>query len=132
MLIWYANIPEETIYFIRRTEHGWLPYLLLLPILKFAIPFLLLIPRRAKRDAKVLVPIAVWLLFAQFWELYVMVGPAIGEGAVASQGHLPVIELLITAGFIGLFTLVFTWSLSRHDAVPLKDPALAECLAYHS
>ena len=31
MLIWYANLPEETVYFLRRAENGWLPYLLLLP-----------------------------------------------------------------------------------------------------
>ena len=49
MLIWYANIPEETVYFMRRMENGWLPYLLLLPALKFVVPFLLLVPREAKR-----------------------------------------------------------------------------------
>ena len=50
MLIWYANIPEETVYFIRRMENGWLPYLLLLPVLKFVVPFLLL--RAARRQAQ--------------------------------------------------------------------------------
>ena len=42
------------------------------------------------------------------------------------------VELAATLGFLGLFTVVFGWSLARHDAVPLKDPALAECLDYHS
>ena len=132
MLIWYANIPEETAYFLRRQANGWETYFLLLPVLKFAIPFLLMIPRQAKRNPKRLVPIAVLLLLAQFWELYVMVGPALGHGEEAAHAHLPVVEFAATRGFIGRFTLVFGWALGRGNAVPLKDPALAECLHYHS
>jgi hypothetical protein len=132
MLIWYANIPEETIYFLKRMENGWLPYLLLLPALKFVVPFLLLLPREAKRNPRRLVPVACLILVAQFWELYVMVGPAIGHGEEASHGHLPIVELAATLGFIGLFTLVFGWFLKRHDAVPLKDPAIRACLEYHT
>jgi hypothetical protein len=132
MLIWYANIPEETIYFLRRAEHGWLPYLLLLPALKFVVPFLLLLPRHAKRDPRRLVPVAALVVAAQFLELFVMVAPAVGHGEAAAHAHLPVVELAATAGFLGLFVLVFGWSLTRHEAVPLKDPALRACLEYHS
>jgi len=132
MLIWYANLPEETVYFLKRSANGWLPYFLLLPALKFLVPFLLLVPREAKRQPRRLVPVALLILFAQFWELYLMVGPAVGHGAEAAHAHLPVVELAVTLGFVGLFTLVFGWALSRHGAVPLKDPSLAECLDYHS
>ena len=132
MLIWYANIPEETVYFIRRMENGWLPYLILLPVLKFVVPFLLLVPREAKRNPKRLVPVAVLVLVAQFWELYVMVGPAIAHGEDVAHAHLPIVEFLVTLGFIGLFTLVFGWHLKRHDPVPLKDPAIGACLEYHT
>jgi hypothetical protein len=132
MLIWYANLPEETVYFLRRVDNGWMPYMLLLPALKFVVPFILLIPRDAKRNAKKLVPIAALLLVAQFLELYVMVGPALGHGEQAAHAHLPVIEFLATLGFLGIFTYVFGWALGRHEAVPLKDPSLKECLEYHS
>ena len=132
MLIWYANIPEETVYFLRRLENGWMPYMMALPLLKFAVPFLLMLPRDAKRSPARLIPVAVLVLFAQFWELYLMVAPAVGHGEEAAHAHLPVIELLGTLGFIGLFMLVFNWALQRHNPVPLKDPGLAECLQYHS
>jgi hypothetical protein len=132
MLIWYANIPEETAYFLRRMENGWLPYLLLLPALKFVVPFLLLVPRNAKRRPAVLVPVSVLILVAQFWELYVMVGPAVGHGETLAHGHLPLIEFVATIGFVGLFTLVFSLVFGRQNAVPLKDPAIGACLEYHS
>ncbi len=132
MLIWYANIPEETAYFLRRSGNGWLAYFAILPALKFVVPFLFLLPRDAKRNPRKLVPVAVLLVFAQFWELYVMVGPALTHGAEAAHGHLPVVELLVTLGFLGLFTLVFGQALSHRDPVPLKDPALLACLEYHS
>ena len=132
MLIWYANLPEETVYFMRRAENGWLPYLLLLPVLKFVVPFLLLLPREAKRNPKVLVRVSILILFAQFWELYVMVGPAVGHGEEAAHAHVPIVEFAATLGFIGLFTLVFGWYLARHNAVPLKDPAIGACLEYHT
>lgn len=132
LLIWYANLPEETVYFLRRADQGWLPYLLLLPVLKFLVAFVLLLPRNAKRRPRRLVPVAALLLFAQFWELYVMVGPAMGHGEEAAHAHLPLVELAVTLGFLGAFTLVFGWALARRDAVPLKDPALLECLEHHS
>lgn len=132
MLIWYANIPEETAYFIKRSSNGWLPYLLILPLLKFVVPFLLMLPRDAKRNPRKLIPVAALIVFSQFWELYVMVGPAMGHGDHVAHGHLPLVELAATLGFLGLFVLVFGWALARTEPVPLKDPALAECLDYHS
>jgi hypothetical protein len=132
MLIWYANLPEETTYFLRRADNGWLAYALVLPVLKFVVPFLLLLPRDAKRTPRKLVRVSILIVFAQFWELYLMVGPAIGHGAEAAHAHLPVVELASALGFLGLFTLVFGWALARHGAVPLKDPMLAECLEYES
>ena len=132
MLIWYANIPEETVYFLKRTGEGWLPYMLALPLLKFVVPFLVMIPRGAKRTAGRLVPVAILILIAQFLELYVMVGPAVGHGGAVAHAHLPIVEFAATLGFVGLFTLVFGWALARHDAVPLRDPGLRECLEYQS
>ena len=61
-----------------------------------------------------------------------MVSPSVSHGEGATHGHLPFVELLVTLGFLGLYTLVFGWALGRHGAVPLKDPCLAECLDYHS
>ena len=128
MLIWYANVPEETLYFVLREGNGWGAYLLILPLLKFLVPFVLLVPRAAKRNPRWVIAMAILILAAQVWELFILVSPAVGHH---SHGHLPLVEYAAAAGFFGLFYLVFEWSLSRHNPVPLKDPAIQECLEYH-
>jgi len=132
MLIWYGNIPEETVYYMKRCANGWLVPLLILPVLKFAVPFIAMAPRACKRNPRPLMLISGLILIAQFWELYIMVGPAVGHGEHVAHGHPPVVEFAITAGFLGLFYLVFDLALRRHPAVPLKDPRLQECLEYPS
>ena len=131
MLIWYGNLPEETSYFITRWQNGWLPYLIILPVIKFVIPFIYLAPRANKRQPRRVIAMATLLIVAQFWELFMMVSPAVGHGSDKAHAHLPVIEGLIALGFLGLFFLVFSWALGRAGAVPLKDPYLRECLEYH-
>ena len=128
LLIWYANVPEETLYFLARQEHGWGGYLAVLPLVKFLIPFVLLVPREAKRNTQWVMSMAALILVAQVWELFLLVSPAVGHHPT---GHPPLVEFAAAAGFLGLFYLVFEWSLSRHGAVPLKDPAIRECLDYH-
>ena len=131
LLIWYANIPEETVYYIRRWENGWQPYLLLLPVVKFLVPFIFMVPRCCKREPQPLMMASAWLLFAQLWELYMMVAPAVGHGESAAHGHLPCVEFTVGVGFLAAFYLLFAYCLGRHGAVPLKDPALQESLEYH-
>ncbi len=131
LLIWYSNVPEETIYFIKRQENGWLFYFLVLPLLKFVIPFVYMVPRANKRKPTRVAAMAVLILVAQFWELYLLVSPAIGHGDEHAHGHVPWAEAIVTCGFLGLFFLVFSWSLGRHNAVPLKDPRIRECLSFH-
>src|SRR3972149_10381924 len=58
MLIWYANLPEETFFFMKRIKSGWLSYALALPLLKFIIPFLALLSQAAKRNEKIMLSVA--------------------------------------------------------------------------
>jgi len=132
LLIWYGNLPEETLYFIARWSNGWLPYLALLPIVKFVIPFIYLTPRENKRRPKRVITMALLILLAQFLELYIMVSPSIGHGEHATQGHLPISEFLVFLGFAGAFYLVFTWVLSKHHPVPIKDPLLGQSMHHHT
>ena len=75
MLIWYANLPEETFYFIKRTQGAWEAVSIALMLGKFGIPFFLLISRKAKRNENWLFFMACWMLAAQWLDVYWMVYP---------------------------------------------------------
>lgn len=127
MLIWYANLPEETGFIITRTEGAWLPVALFLLIGKFIVPFIALLPRWAKREASHLGVISVWILLMQYVDLYWLVYPTFFED------HVPfgLYEVLIFVGFFGLFLFAVTKFLSRNNLVPLKDPRREESLHHH-
>ncbi|GBF49545.1 putative membrane protein [Leptospira ryugenii] len=128
MLIWYANIPEETFFYEMRMTGGWGYATLALPFIKFIIPFLLLLNRPNKRNLGFLAKLATWILLVQFFELFWLVFPASFE-------KLSILHLLLalggTIGTLGLFGLFVFKKLEKHSLVPVGDPRLDECLHHH-
>jgi hypothetical protein len=127
MLIWYANIPEETEHFIRRTHDLWLPLFYLNVGLNWLIPFLALLPRAGKRDGSFLLKIAVIVLLGRLLDMYLLIIPTVSE----STPFAGIAPLGITLGAIGVFILVFGKTLGKAALIPLKDPYLDESLHYH-
>ncbi|MDT0631339.1 hypothetical protein RQM47_04690 [Rubrivirga sp. S365] len=76
MLYWYANIPEETVWFLKRLSFGWGTVAWSLVIFNFILPFLILLPRITKRIAPVLAVMAVWLLVMHWVDLWWVAMPA--------------------------------------------------------
>jgi hypothetical protein len=70
LLIWYANLPEETIFYRVRSQGGWLWLSLALPFIRFFIPFFILLCRPAKRSLTILGLVAAWSLIAEFIDLF--------------------------------------------------------------
>ena len=128
MLIWYANIPEETTYFVTRTHGGWFAFFVLNVALNWVVPFAALIRRDAKRDRRVLAAVAAVVLLGRWIDLYLMILPPI-VGARAVPG---VWEVGVFAGGAGLFGLALTRALRAAPIVPLGDPDLSASLQYES
>lgn len=127
MLIWYANLPEETGYFMRRFDGGWLHVSLFLLVGKFMLPFFVLLPRGSKRNPRILALMAVFMLFAHWFDLLWLVQPEFfKEGP-----RVGLIELGVTLGFLGLFGLSMFRFLSRNNVVAIGDPKLAESVLHH-
>jgi hypothetical protein len=128
LLIWYANIPEETVYFIARMHGGWaVPFYLNL-VLNWALPFVLLLPRPAKRSASHLLRVAAVLLAGRWLDLHLMVAPAnMPDGA-----GFGVYELAGLVGMGALFTLAVTKAVRSAPMVPAGDPYLVESLHHHT
>lgn len=126
MLIWYANLPEETSYYLHRWDNGWCIYALFIVGFKFIVPFLLLLPREAKRNSKRLLRMAYWIIFANWVDMFWMVMPAHETKVVA-----PFLEFGIFLGFAGAFGLVIRKFLLTNPVQPQKDPRVQEALHLH-
>src|SRR5262249_48902631 len=127
-LIWYANLPEETIWYKARLEGSWRIVSLLLMAGHFGVPFFFLMGRAVKRKALTLALGGVWLLAMHFMDLYWQVMPTLHP-----EGVRP--ALLDVAAFVaigGCFVAVTGWLMRRQALVPLRDPRLAESLAFEN
>ncbi len=82
MLYWYANLPEEIVWFQKRFTGGWATVAWSLVIFHFILPFLLLLPRMTKRIAPALAVMAAWLLVMHWVDLWWITMPAmhVAEG----------------------------------------------------
>jgi len=126
MLIWYANIPEETVYFITRIEeHKVLFYTNI--IINFFAPFLILLPRKAPR-ANVAMVVAAVIVFVGHWiDIFLALMP----GILGSDTTIGLPEIGLTIGYAGLFLWVVFRSLSRASLVPVNHPYFKESQEYH-
>ena len=128
MLIWYANLPEETFWFEQRLIGGWTPFTIALPFIKFVIPFLLLINRPNKRDINFQVKVAFWLIFVEFVEIFWIVFPSNFE---TFNPLSFILSLGVTIGTFGVFGFAILWKLQKAKLVPVGDPRLEQCLNHH-
>lgn len=122
MLIWYANMPEETIFFKHRMEGPWAVASVVLMISKFIIPFLALLPRWTKRDYNFLTVICILILITQYIDLHWLIYPNFND----HKYLLSFWEIGVFAGFAGVFGLIVVRFLSKNSLVPMNDPFLQE------
>jgi hypothetical protein len=124
MLIWYANMPEETEYFIRRNTESWNSLSLFLVIGRFFVPFVLLLLRSPKRNAQQLCIIAGWLVFMQLVDIYVVILPALHGAGL----HLSIWDLVSLIGIGATLGFFYLRILARTSLFPNRDPRLLESL----
>ena len=126
MLIWYANLPEEVMYFQFRIEHYRTIFFGML-VVNFVLPFFALIARDTKRNVRFLVVVGVLIFLSHWADVFVMVMP----GTVGEHWHIGFIEVGTFLGFLGLFLYVVQRSLAK---VPLEienHPYLEESIHLH-
>src|SRR3989442_9367589 len=124
MLIWYANIPEETQFFITRNTQSWWALSMLLVIGRFFIAFPILLMRSIKTHPHQLCIVAGWIVLMQMLDIYIIVMPALhGTGFRPSIWDLlSVVAIGATLGFVYLRLL------PRTSLFPVRDPRLIESL----
>ena len=108
MLIWYANIPEETPWFIHRTTGGWTMLFWLTPILHFCVPFLVLMSGASKRNRTTLYQMIGLIMVAHWLDIWMMIGPS-----VDSSPHLPLTAVTAAISVVCAMVLWAQWRLPR-------------------
>jgi hypothetical protein len=124
MLIWYANVPEETSYFIRRNIGSWNTLSLILVVGRFFLPFVALLFQATKKRPRVLCMVAGWILLMQMLDMYIIVLPMLHKTGVSPS--LCDLGAILAIG--GLWAFIFLKRLGKHSLIPVGDPRIDLCL----
>jgi hypothetical protein len=128
MLIYYANIPEETIYFYQRMKvapYSWIFFANL--FLNFVLPFLLLMTRDAKRHVSMLKVVCPIVIVGHWFDFYNMVTPGVMQG----NGGIGFLEIGLGLVFAAFFLYVVLSSLSKFSLVAKNHPFMNESMNHH-
>jgi len=125
LLIWYANLPEETYWFMARWKNGWEVVSVLLIIVHFLVPYFVLLPQEAKMDGRRLKFMALWLVGAHFLDLFWLIMPT-----HSPQAKIGWMELGFPLVGIGMVILLLSWKTKRYNVLPIGDPRLQRGLEF--
>jgi len=124
MLQWYANIPEETQYYIVRNTESWWPLSMLLVIGRFFGPFAILLLQSIKKEPDRLSMIAGWILLMQALDMYLIVLPSLHGTGV----RLSIWDLLCPVAIGCSLAFIYLRLVGRTSLFPVRDPRLIESL----
>lgn len=122
LIIWAANLPEENPWYIHRSTGGWEVYSFFLVLLRFVIPFCMLLSIPRKKNPKRLVRVAVFILVMHLADLYWHIIPNFSEHGI----HFSLLNIALPIGIGGIWFAVFLKRLKSRPLMPQKDPRFTE------
>jgi len=128
MLIWYADLPEETFWFAHRWQGGWIYFSLFLVIVHFIVPFGALLSYPAKTNPARLKFMSIWILIAHYLDLYWLIMPNYSTGGHGFSFSWSDITFPLFA--VGLLMIVFNLNAKKYNLVPVGDPKLQRGLDF--
>lgn len=123
-LIWYGNIPEETIYFLHRWEHGWKEVSLILIVFHFIIPFIVLAFRAAKRVPVIIVSISILFMVMHYVDHFWMIAPNFND----HQLQVSWMHLSTLLGIGGVYLGFLFKKMGGAPIIALDDPKLQKSI----
>jgi hypothetical protein len=128
LLIYYANIPEESVYFVERMESDvYSPFIFVNLALNFFLPFLVLMTRDAKRHGIFLKVICSLIILGHWFDFFLMVQP----GTLGQNGGFGLMEFGMLLVFGSLVTYVVLNNLSKRNLIAKNHPMLEESYHHH-
>jgi hypothetical protein len=124
MLYWYANIPEETQYYLVRNTASWWPLSMLLVIGRFFGPFSILLLQGIKKRPHQLCIVAGWIMFMQALDMYLIVLPSLHGTGV----HLSIWDFLCPIAIGCSLAFLYLRLIGKTSTFPVRDPRLIESL----
>ena len=124
MLYWYANIPEETEYFLVRNTESWWPLSMLLVIGRFFIPFAILLLQGLKKKPHQLCIVAGWIMLMQALDMYIIVLPSLHGTGV----RLSIWDFLCPIAIGCSLAFLYLRLIGKTSTFPVRDPRLVESL----
>lgn len=136
MLIWYANMPEETTYFEPRIQGPYRAVFLLNLVINFLAPLLLLMKRNAKRNYGTISMVAVLIIFGHWLDFYQMVfpSPMVNPNSPTKDTYVPLMlaDFGIALGFVGTIMFVTARALAKAPLIPKNHPFFKESIIHHT
>jgi hypothetical protein len=125
LIIWSGNLPEEITFYRSRLYGGWGVVSVIVLVFHFFVPFFLLLSRDAKRNARILPKIALWLIVMRFVDLFWLTRPEFTANALPNW-----LDLAAPLAVGGLWLFFFAFNLKQLPLLPLGDPKLEEAIAH--
>ncbi len=127
-LIWYANVTEETRFYLTRNTEGWRGVSIFIVVGHFVGPFLLLLSQPRKKNPVVVSMVCIWILFMHLVDIYWIViperGPSLGLGVFAPGAWVQDIAALCAV--FGTMGFLYLRGLAKYSLYPWRDPRLIE------
>jgi hypothetical protein len=125
LIIWSGNLPEEIPWYVRRLQSSWKWVGLALVVLQFALPFVMLLSRDLKRNARTLVSVAIAIIIMRVVDLIWMTGPEFHSGAFSI-----LMDVVMLIGLGGLWLAFFVHQLKMRPLLPIGDPEFEQVLVH--
>jgi hypothetical protein len=124
LIIWSGNLPAEIAWYLHRLQTGWRFIGLTLVVFHFVAPFCLLLSRRVKRQAELIVMVASGVLIVRLVDLFWLVAPEFHRHGVSVSWLDVLLPLSLGAIWLGCFV----WQLRGRAILPVHDPQFEEAL----
>lgn len=126
LLIWYANLPEETTWFLLRWQGSWKIVSITLIVIHFIVPYFGLLSQPSKMNPGRLLFMSVWILFAHLFDLYWLIMPTFSRSGVV----LGWMEFAFPIAAVGIVIIFFTVKAKNTNIIPIGDPKLQRGLDF--
>ncbi|MEW6127323.1 MAG: hypothetical protein AB1757_09805 [Acidobacteriota bacterium] len=126
LIIWSGNLPEEIPWYINRLHGLWKMLAGAIILFHFALPFFLLLPRKANRNPRILVSVALLVVVMRYVDLYWLIGPHVthGEGGHNASFSFSWMDIVLPIGVGGIWLWYFINELKKRPLLPINDPEL--------